>query len=249
MQLSKKGFTKESPRNTYGGFITSEQSFPIFSGAISINHCCFSVDDYHDNLFEEHGIYFPAEIGRAFVKRKAEFFAGRYCAKRSLSLLDGTIADIHISPQRYPLWPVHVVGSISHSGNQAIAVTARKVDMRGLGVDIQYEVDSTTCKAIKNQIIFGNEEEIILKCDEINIKTLFTIVFSAKESFFKAAFAEVGRYFDFSAVSVTKIDQRNSTILIRVNENLSKNLTIGTEIQAEYKHTLDKKIVTLVRLY
>lgn len=249
MQLSEPDFTKEPTEYKNGAFFTSNHCLPIFSGAISLNCCCFSLSEYRDNLFEEYSIYFPSELDRAVLKRRAEFFAGRYCAKKSLLLLDGTVSDIHISPQRYPIWPTHVVGSISHSGNQAIAVTALKTSARGIGVDIQYEVDLKTCKTIKNQILFGNECEIIFKGSDSVIQTLFTIAFSVKESFFKAAFAEVGWYFDFSAVTITNIDQRNGIIDMHINETLSKNLVAGTVIQAEYKHTDDKKIITLVRLY
>ncbi len=249
MQLSDHRIKNESPESKSGAFFTPNISPPTFSGTISLNHCCFSLSAFHDSLFKEHNVYFPAELDRAFLKRKAEFFAGRYCAKHSLLALDGTIADVHIGPQRCPIWPAHVVGSISHSGNQAIAVTALKQNFRGLGIDIQYEIDAKTYTAIKNQILFGNEHEVIFSGSELDIRVLFTIAFSAKESFFKAAFAEVGWYFDFSAVSIKSIDQEGKIIHMCINETLSKKLVVGTEFQAEFKHTHDNKIITLVRLY
>lgn len=69
-----------------------------------------------------------------------------------------------------------------------------------------------------------------------------------KESFFKAAFAEVGRYFDFPSVSIMRMNQKAQIISIRVNERLSKNLIAGTELQAEYRTLPQGKIVVLVAL-
>src|SRR5690606_34549288 len=100
-----------------------------------------------------------------------------------------------------------------------------------------------------NLIIFGDEYDAFFQDNQdLSTLKLFTIAFSVKESFFKAAFAEVGRYFDFSSVSITRINQKKQLISIRVNERLSKNLTVGTELQAEYRILPESKIITLVKL-
>ncbi len=254
MPLSKSCFNtnysaENRPRKTSCSFIVSEFTNPGFSGAISLSYCCFSLIEYNDKLFDDYCIHFPSGLEKAVTKRKAEFFAGRHCAKKSLSLLDGTVADIHIDPQRCPVWPAHTIGSISHSNQYAAAVTALKMDIRGIGIDIQYEIDKDTFDTLKGQIICGQELDLIRNNNDLNSQTLFTIVFSVKESFFKAAFAEVGRYFDFSSISVTQIDQTSQRIFMRINETLSKNLVIGNEVQAEYRITPEKNIMTLVCLY
>lgn len=163
--------------------------------------------------------------------------------------LDGSTATIHIGKHRNPLWPSHMVGSISHCKSHAVAITALKSSVRGVGIDIQDEIDMHTYVQIKDQIIFKNEWNIISQINQgLTQLEVFTIIFSAKESFFKAVFEEVGRYFDFSSVSILRIDQMAKKILIRVNEILSENISAGIEVQAEYRIIPEKIIITLVVL-
>lgn len=234
---------------TTNRFIISDQINPGFPGAISLYYCQFSASEYTDNLFQQYQIYRPTELENAVTKRRAEFFAGRYCAKKSLGFLDGTAADVHIGKHRNPLWPSHIVGSISHSNSHAVAVTVLKSTIRGIGIDIQDEIGIDTQLKIERHIIFGNEYNTIFQSNQdLTAQRLLTIAFSVKESFFKAAFAEVGRFFDFSCVSIIKINQKTQLISMRLNEKLSENLTTGTEFQAEYRILPERKIMTLVRL-
>lgn len=234
---------------TTNRFIISDQIKAEFSGAISLHCCQFSAPEYSDNLFQQYQVYRPIELKNAVIKRRAEFFAGRYCAKKSLGFLDGTAADIHIGKHRNPLWPSHIVGSISHGDSHAVAVTALKSKIRGIGIDIQDEIGIDIQSTVERHIIFGDEFNTIFQSNQsLTAQILLTIAFSVKESFFKAAFAEVGRFFDFSCVSIMKINQKTRLISIRVNENLSKKLTTGFEFEAEYRILPERKIMTLVTL-
>lgn len=230
-------------------FIISDPIGPAFSGAISLHACEFSAARYNDQLFQQYAIHYSTEIANAVTKRRAEFLAGRYCAKKSLAALDGTTGDIHIGNFRNPVWPPHVVGSISHTNSHAVAVTALKSNLRGIGIDVQDEFDRDTYLKIKTQIIFADEDDFVLQnLQGLTTVELLTIAFSVKESFFKAAFAEVGRYLDFNCVSITQIDQQAQLIRMRVNEHLSKYLTAGTRLQAEYRRLSERRVMTLVRL-
>lgn len=215
---------------------------------ISIYSCCFSASHYTADLFHLHHIFFPSEMEKAVIKRRAEFFAGRYCAQQSLISLTGNASTIHIGRCRNPLWPPHIAGAISHSNTHAIAVTALKSHVRGIGVDIQDEIDSDTYSSIKTQILFGDELELIQHYKPSLQLPVFSLIFSVKESFFKAAFPEVGRYFDFSCVSVVTIDQNNQCIYLKINETLSSDLTDGLIVRAHYQCLPGKKILTLVTL-
>lgn len=234
---------------TTNRFIISDQINTEFSGAISLHCCHFYAPEYSDNLFQQYQIYRPIEIENAAIKRRAEFFAGRYCAKKSLGFLDGTAADIHIGKHRNPLWPSHIVGSISHSNSHAVAVTALKSKIRGIGIDIQDEIGIDTQLTVERHIIFGDEFNTIFQSNQkLTGQTLLTIAFSVKESFFKAAFAEVGRFFDFSCVSIMKVNQKTQLISMRINEKLSEKLTSGLELEAEYRILPERKVMTLVIL-
>ncbi len=82
----------------------------------------------------------PRETAAAanFVpKRLAEFRHGRACVRRALMRLGATASDIPVGPAREPLWPVGIVGSITHDGNRAAAAVARATNFAALGLDLE----------------------------------------------------------------------------------------------------------------
>lgn len=230
-------------------FISFEQSPSWFRCDISIHYCHFSAEDYKDQLFAYHQIPFPSTLEKAVIKRRAEFLAGRYCAHKSLLSFEHTNINIDADNHGCPLWPSKITGSISHSNTRAVAATSLKSNYRGIGIDIENIIDHSVYQEIKEQILFDKEHQIIKQAQgELSASLLFTIIFSVKESFFKAAYPEVKRYFDFSSVSILRIDQKNKTILIQVNKTLSENLAFGKEILAEYRILPDENVVTIVTL-
>ncbi|WP_078045501.1 4'-phosphopantetheinyl transferase [Cellvibrio sp. PSBB023] len=248
-EKSQTRVNSSGDKSAVSTFIVSEHGNPDFSGAISLCYCRFSVAAYADDLFQRHGIYCPPAIQASVEKRRAEFFAGRYCAKKSLRLLNNSVADVHIGKHRNPLWPAHIIGSISHSSRYAVAITALQSNIRGIGIDIQDEIDSDCYAKINRHTLFDREYDVIFKHSHaLPVNQLFTLAFSVKESFFKAAFTEVGRYFDFSSIAITHINPQKKLISMRVNETLSERLTIGCELRAAYQILPDKQFMTLVIL-
>lgn len=57
----------------------------------------------------------PAVLSEAMPKRKTEFIAGRYYARKALSQLGIQRVAIDNDTFRAPVWPKHITGSISHS--------------------------------------------------------------------------------------------------------------------------------------
>ena len=83
---------------------------------------------------------FPAEIEAlrtAGPRRRAEFAAGRSCARAALATLGVAAGLILPGPAGQPLWPAGVTGSITHcAGYQACAV-ARTADVAAIGIDAE----------------------------------------------------------------------------------------------------------------
>lgn len=234
---------------TTNTFFTTKSGTAWLAKTVAIYSCSFSVSYFTEDLFATHRIFLPPEIKNAVTKRRAEFFAGRYCAQQSLLSLTGSTSVIHIGSHRNPLWPARITGSISHTNNQAIAATALKSHTRAIGIDIQDEIDSGTYASIKTQIMFGEELKLIEQYHQASMQLLvFSLMFSVKESFFKAAFPEVGYYFDFSCVSVVAVDQADQCIYLKVNEALSRDLMEGLIVKAHYQCLPEKKVLTLVTL-
>ena len=77
------------------------------------------------------------------MQRMRELENGRMYAKRALAMLGIRDVDLPIAPNRSPLWPAGIVGSLTHvigrvDGHVAAAV-ARTENVCALGIDIECE--------------------------------------------------------------------------------------------------------------
>lgn len=204
----------------------------------------FNRQKYADNLFNQFDISFPASVQKSVVKRKSEFLAGRLCAKKCLSQYD-LVSQVSIGTHREPVWPDGVLGAISHTNNIAGALITKSQDISGVGLDIENVMSNETMHSISSQIM---SKEELHYCNSYNAdnNTIYTLVFSAKESFFKAAFSQVQKYFDFNAVKVLRISR--NLVTFKVTEQLSKGLQPGYEFSVNWMKIDTKTILTYTLL-
>ncbi|MBD0739761.1 4'-phosphopantetheinyl transferase [Streptomyces sp. CBMA29] len=84
---------------------------------------------------------FPEEaaaVAKAVAKRRAEYAAGRACARAALAGLGIAPGPIPRDPDRgAPVWPAGVVGSITHCDGYRAAAVARTSDVHTLGIDAE----------------------------------------------------------------------------------------------------------------
>ena len=78
-----------------------------------------------------------AIVCKAVPARRAEFLAGRACARTALRALGAPDAPLLSAPNRAPLWPDGVIGSITHCDGFTGAAVALLRDYRGLGFDAE----------------------------------------------------------------------------------------------------------------
>lgn len=142
-------------------------------------------------------------------KRNREFTAGRYCARQALGRLKIT-ADVPVDTDRKPVWPDGVVGSISHSRHYAWAATAKKDSIKGIGVDTEIIVDDATLRQIVKEVTTDAEWKL-LSLINADIKTAFTVVFSAKESIFKCLYPLNEKFFGFHDVQLISANDQQVT--------------------------------------
>ena len=219
--------------------------WPIEAGLIY--QARYSLAAYRQALFEQLNVPFAENVQHAVPKRQAEYLVGRYCANKALTQLGKEVTEIRTGQHRQPLWPEGIVGSISHSNEAALACVSRSNHIIGLGIDLEEIVNSTSMEKIESSILTERDKQCFAGCT-LPRETLFTIIFSLKESFFKAAYAQVGKYFDFDAVSVEAIDETNGIIHFCVNYNLSNTILKGQVYQGGYKLWIDRIVVTFVQL-
>jgi 4'-phosphopantetheinyl transferase EntD len=192
----------------------------------------FDARQFHPRLFNDANIACPGSVARSVAGRQAEFFFGRACAKEALGAMGIPDVAVPIGKNREPVWPIRVVGSISHNAMFAAAIVAPASAYRGIGIDIEAVPPSAALDSILATVVSRTELALLQSqsCHS-RLALLLTAVFSAKESFFKATFNEVGQYFGFDAINVEAIDMKAGVILFRQNIDLSPTLPAGTRHQ------------------
>jgi 4'-phosphopantetheinyl transferase EntD len=126
-------------------------------------------------------------------KRLAEFTHGRYCARSAMKLLGNRPVPIGKGPDREPVWPGDIIGSISHTEGSAAAAVANSTEMVAVGLDME------GCAPLQADLIpmICLPEENPGQ-DGAHAKLLFSI----KESIYKCLFPLVGEYIDFLEMEV-----------------------------------------------
>ena len=81
--------------------------------------------------------------------RQREFVTGRMCARRALDLLGVAASELLPDADGIPQWPEDTVGSISHCHGVAMAMVAKSVDCRLLGLDLE-KTNRLSAGAIKH---------------------------------------------------------------------------------------------------
>jgi enterobactin synthetase component D len=228
-------------------FFIEEGPADWFQSPSALHHCQFNLRLYDDVYFEHCVIEFPDTIRKAVPKRRAEFLAGRFCARRALEAIMHMPPQIPIGRDRNPVWPDSVKGSISHSNTNAVAVVTDSSAICGIGIDIENRISDTTISNLRAQIVLPDELKLFIN-SKLSDTVIFTIIFSVKESFFKAAYPIVKKYFDFDAISVLRIDIRKRDILFRINYNLHTSLQRGMLFRGELHMMADGSLATLVTL-
>jgi enterobactin synthetase component D len=206
----------------------------------------FLPNSFTSGAFDRAGIACPASIQRSAYKRQMEFFFGRLAARQALSELGLSGGQVPMGAQRQPVWPHGVIGSITHTNGVAAAVATRLGVCRGIGIDAEKVMDPSTCQAVIQTVVGEQELEYLHSLSDISLQMALTIVFSAKESFYKAAYATVGRFFDFSAVRVTKMDARKQRLTLVLNETLSDHFCRGAVWEAQFTFVRRDTVLTCV---
>jgi 4'-phosphopantetheinyl transferase EntD len=139
-------------------------------------------------------------LGRAVPKRVGEFAAGRLCARRALQELGVIDFPLRVGDDRQPLWPQAVVGSITHTTGYCAAVVAQRPWVHALGLDSEVVGDVNV--EIWPRICVPAELAWIGSLPEAEQRAAVTLIFSAKEAFYKCQYSLVGERLNFQDARV-----------------------------------------------
>lgn len=134
---------------------------------------------------------------RMAPRRRQEFAAGRACAHRALRRIDADHEPIRMGHRRDPIWPVGIVGSITHCEGFCAAVVARGGPVAGLGIDAEVarQLDAET-----RDTILGAEEQAAMRHLPLPDGLWATVGFAAKEALFKAIYPVLIREIAFDEI-------------------------------------------------
>lgn len=141
-----------------------------------------------------------AGLKHAVEKRQREFCAGRLAAKVALEKLGIVGTAVPMAADRSPTWPSGIAGSITHTAELAACVVARKTDVPALGIDL--EVTGAVPPEIWDSV-FTKDEVAALNARAVAERgPLATLIFSAKEAFYKMQYPLTHQWVEFHAAEV-----------------------------------------------
>jgi 4'-phosphopantetheinyl transferase EntD len=154
------------------------------------------VSSFYSEALPESAALLPEEAAATsgmIDKRLNEFMHGRYCARAAMSILGVAPAAIPKGPDRAPIWPEGLAGSISHTGSAAAAAVTRADSFRSIGLDMETSAPLTSdiidmiCRPTENPNKDGTRGKLL---------------FSIKESIYKCLYPITHTYIDFLEMEV-----------------------------------------------
>jgi 4'-phosphopantetheinyl transferase EntD len=143
-----------------------------------------------------------ATVARALERRRREFTTARVCARAALARLGMEPAAIVPDQRGVPVWPTGIVGSITHCDGYRAAAVARESEVVTIGVDAE-----------PNEPLPSGVLPLVSRAEErIHLARLAAerpdvcwdrLLFSVKESVYKAWFPLTRRWLGFEQALVT----------------------------------------------
>ncbi|MFE7650163.1 4'-phosphopantetheinyl transferase family protein [Streptomyces phaeoluteigriseus] len=150
------------------------------------------------------GPLYPEEealVARAVAKRRREFTLVRSCARRAMEKLGVPPHAVLPGERGAPTWPAGLTGSMTHCEGYAAAALVRAADLASLGIDA--EPHQPLPDGVLSAIALPAEQErlrgLAAERPEVHWDRL---LFSAKESVYKAWFPLTRKWLDFSEADI-----------------------------------------------
>lgn len=139
-------------------------------------------------------------VARAVDRRRREFTAGRLAARHAMAELGVPVAPVPSGPDRAPIWPDGLVGSISHTAECCLAVVARRKTQAAVGIDL--ETDEPLPQGLAAEICRPEELDWLARQPPSERGRLARLVFSAKEAAYKCQYPLTGTLFGFETLRI-----------------------------------------------
>lgn len=148
---------------------------------------------------------FPGEeaaLGQAVEKRRREFTTARACARAAFAQLGLPAVPVVNGDRGEPQWPAGIVGSITHCDSYRACAIARSSEIASIGIDA--EPNAALPDGVLTEIARPEELPWLndLRHTEPHVHW-DRLLFSAKESVYKAWFPLAKRWLGFDDAIIT----------------------------------------------
>jgi 4'-phosphopantetheinyl transferase EntD len=144
-----------------------------------------------------------SSVARAVPKRVGEFAAGRLCARSALKRFGIASFPVRAARDRQPVWPAGFVGSITHTQGFCAAVIGEQARFVGLGLDTEH-ADAVGAD-LWPSICIAAELAWIASLPAGERTRAATLVFAAKEAFYKCQYPTTFEWLSFSDLRVVPL--------------------------------------------
>ncbi len=195
-----------------------------------------TLDGEHEPLRPEEAVL----VANSVEKRRKELRAGRSCARKALAEIGIIDFPLLARADRTPIWPPSVVGSITHTdgfpgGFCAVAVAHRSTAL-GLGLDAEPRLPLPA--EVWSLVLDREELREANRAADPGVHA--RMVFSAKETTYKALFPTFKRYLEFSDAHVELVPQQG----IFFSELIASARTLGLPQERLMGHlVIDREMV------
>lgn len=134
-------------------------------------------------------------------KRRREFTAGRNCARQALAILGLSGVSIPVGSRGQPIWPPGFVGSITHCAGYCAAAVGRREQFASIGIDAELHIK---LQADVEELVCTQEEQRWIGSMPRSCGIYWsTVIFSAKESLYKAWYPLTCYWLSFDEAELT----------------------------------------------
>ncbi|MDQ2089349.1 4'-phosphopantetheinyl transferase family protein [Marimonas arenosa] len=141
-----------------------------------------------------------AAMARAVPRRRREFLAGRKAARRAMAGLGLRPAPVMMAPDRVPVWPEGLIGSISHCDDACAAIVGRAKACRSVAVDL--EPDLALPAELEPVVCLPQEQAWLASLPKDARGRAARLIFSVKECAYKLQYPVTKEILDFTDLRV-----------------------------------------------
>lgn len=182
--------------------------------------------------FRAAGVPLPDDLEEAVPMRRAAHLAGRICAREALRACASEDLAVGRGSSGAPLWPEGFLGSITHAGKLAGAVAVPSGACRGIGLDFEVMMTEEAAAEIAGLVLCPLDREAIASVRPLSFAEGATLVFSLKESLYKAISPLLAAFTGFEDAEIASIGEGRARL--RLRRRLSGDLPQGLEIEGVY---------------